>query len=94
MRKCTVYVTEVIENDRMEFRQCMQMVLKYLVAQITTHSVQLVFQRANGPLSLQFFRHLSVIISGLFLAIVCNLLLHVCDLPALETLTDLQGKIW
>lgn len=57
---------------------------KYFVAQVTTHSVQLVFQHANGPLSLPFFRHLSVVISGLFLSNVFYLHLHVCDLPALE----------
>lgn len=57
---------------------------KYFVAQVTTHSVQLVFQRANGPLSLPFLRHLGVVISGLFLSNVCYLHLHVYDLPVLE----------
>lgn len=57
---------------------------EYFVAQVITHSVQLVFQRANGPLSLAFLRHLGVVFSGLFLSDVCYLHLLVCDLPAFE----------
>lgn len=62
----------------------MQGTNKYFVAQVRTHSVQLVFQRAIGPLSLAFLRHLGVVFPDLFLPDVCDLHLHVCDLPALE----------
>lgn len=57
---------------------------KHFVAQVLTHSVQLVFQRAYGPLSLAFLRRLGVVFPGLLLSDVCDLHLHVCDLPALE----------